>query len=62
MLWPHWKIGKDGLPVNPKANPNCALCKGHGIVEDGTFHYASVLIDCPVCCHECKPMEKKAGT
>lgn len=49
MLWDHWVMGKDGSPENPKADPKCETCKGHGVVEDGEFHYFSVLIDCPKC-------------
>jgi hypothetical protein len=45
-LWDHWVMGPDGMPVNPK----CEACNGHGVMEDGRFHYASVLMDCPKCC------------
>lgn len=45
----HWQIGADGSPVNKNADPKCATCVGHGVVEDGSFQYASILIDCPVC-------------
>jgi len=44
-----WSLGADGMPVNKKADPRCTMCRGHGVVEDGQFHYASVLIDCPRC-------------
>ncbi len=52
-----WEISSiDGLPYNPKANKNCPVCKGHGVVDDGS-NYGCILIDCPKCCSEIdKPM------
>jgi len=41
----------DGLPIDPKANPDCSLCKGYGTVEYSVFA-APVFIKCPECFKE----------
>jgi hypothetical protein len=42
-----WKQGKDFYPINPEAEPNCTLCNGHGICDDG--YTGPLMVDCPQC-------------
>lgn len=42
-----WKIAWDGLWENPAADPNCEVCNGRGILDDG--HYAPIFINCTEC-------------
>lgn len=35
----------DGISNNPNANPNCPVCKGGGILDDGDMICA--LVNCP---------------
>lgn len=57
----HWSIGKDGHPENPKANPKCKPCNGHGVVEDSEASwFCSVLIDC-ACTKLPKPTRARCG-
>lgn len=49
-----WVVGKDGMgPENPKADPTCKKCSGHGILDDGDG-YGCVFVDCD-CTKEKKP-------
>ncbi len=43
-----WVLGADGLYVNPKADPNCTTCRGHGVVDSGN-DYGCFLINCSNC-------------
>ncbi len=52
-----WATGKDGLPIRTGAAKDCKTCDGHGVIEDGSFHYASVLMDCPDCFPETKDLK-----
>lgn len=44
----------DGLPELTEADPDCDVCKGHGIVDvtpDG-FYLMPMFDRCPQCCPE----------
>lgn len=40
-----WVLGTDGYPENPAADPNCDICKGHGVVDAG-YATGCILEDC----------------
>lgn len=47
-----WEINPaDGLPRDVKADPNCPVCNGYGVIDSGT-DYGCVLVPCPRCCKE----------
>jgi hypothetical protein len=39
------KIGIDGFPDHPKADPNCRICGGGGLLDDGN-NYGCILVSC----------------
>jgi len=41
-------IDHDGLPSNKKADPDCQICGGHGIVDEtpSGFWLMPILADC----------------
>lgn len=42
-----WVRGADCYPENPKADPSCRKCNGHGILDDGDL--AFMPVNCDVC-------------
>lgn len=42
-----WLSSVDGLPEDPRANPRCIVCRGHGVVDVGTI--LCELNSCPDC-------------
>lgn len=55
-----WKISPtDGLPYDPKADPKCKTCGGHGVVDSGC-NYGCILESCPTCC-AAQPKPADAG-
>lgn len=43
-----WIIASDSYEENPKADPNCPTCKGHGILDNGGG-WGYLPIDCTDC-------------
>ena len=43
-----WKIGSDGLWLNPNADLNCKKCNGFGVLDDGGLAGA-IFINCKYC-------------
>lgn len=43
-----WNLSPvDGLPYDPRANPQCQTCSGHGVVDTGDW--CCELDGCPDC-------------
>lgn len=53
-----WTMASDGMPENKDADPNCKVCKGHGVVDTGEW-FGCILDNCPECLDENGRNKKK---